>query len=286
MSSLGTDTLRLLGVVGLACGIAACVMTLAVLPESPLRHSAARYIRFLDRQYSVLRLPPQGKNVFGLQVTLCVVAIVAGMMLKPLFFMAVPAVAMGPWLLVKKKVEERIQKIEEQLDTWLLVLANALKAVPSLGDALESSQDLVHAPLSQELDIALKEYRLGAPLDVALNNMAERMNSRVLTSALSILRIARNTGGDLPRTLESAAASLREMARLEGVVRTKTADGRNQAWVLGALPAVIMLGLYFTSPDLLIPLFETTKGNVLLTLAIALWVGAIATALKILKVDI
>jgi hypothetical protein len=39
-------------------------------------------------------------------------------------------------------------------------------------------------------------------------------------------------------------------------------------------------------PDLLMPLFQTFKGNILLGFAIALWVGAIALALKILKVDI
>jgi tight adherence protein B len=108
----------------------------------------------------------------------------------------------------------------------------------------------------------------------------------VITTALTMLQVARRTGGDLPSTLETSAASLRELARLEGVVRTKTADGRNQAMVVGALPMVIIVLLYFVHPDLLMPLFQTLKGNILLGFAIALWVGAIALALKILKVDI
>jgi tight adherence protein B len=69
-------------------------------------------------------------------------------------------------------------------------------------------------------------------------------------------------------------------------VRTKTADGRNQAMVVGALPAVVIALLYFLHPNLLLPLFQSFKGNLLLALAFALWAGAIASALKILKVDI
>ncbi|MDD9945735.1 MAG: type II secretion system F family protein [Myxococcales bacterium] len=286
MSTLGTETLRWLGLIGLSVGFAASVTTLMILEQSPVRVAARRYIRGLNRRYETLRLPAKGKEMFTVQ--LLVIGIIVGLAAttRPLWLVLIPLVAVLPSIYVKKKCQERLERIEEQLDGWLLVLANALKAVPSLGDALESSQNLVHAPLSQELDLAIKEYRLGAPLDAALDNMAERMDSRVVRSALSILRIARNTGGDLPSTLETSAASLREMQRLEGVVRTKTADGKNQAWVLGTLPLVVLIGVKQTAPHILDPLVETLAGNLLLGLAIALWIGAIAAAIKILDVDI
>ena len=44
----------------------------------------------------------------------------------------------------------------------------------------------------------------------------------------------RQVGGNLPKVLETTAHTLREMKRLEGVIRTKTADGRMQLWVIGA----------------------------------------------------
>ena len=62
-------------------------------------------------------------------------------------------------------------KLETQLDTFLLALANALKASPSLGDALSACTILLRPPISQELELMLKENALGTPLDQAILGM-------------------------------------------------------------------------------------------------------------------
>ena len=281
-----TSILRSFAFVALSLGPATLIVLLFVVPSGPLRTSVNRYTEHLDAQFRFLRSTTTGMQVLGWQAFGFVVVGLLGYLVAPIFYILLAAVVVGPFLQIRQLREKRVIRLEQQLDGWLLILANALKAVPSIGDALASSQALMHVPISQELDVVLKEYKLGTPLDVALHNMGERIKSRVITTALTMLQVARRTGGDLPATLETSAASLRELARLEGVVRTKTADGRNQAFVVGALPAVIIVLLYFVQPDLLMPLFQTLKGNVLLGIAIALWVGAIASALKILKVDI
>ena len=281
-----TSILRAFAFLALSLGPAALIVLLVVVPSGPLRTSVNRYTDHLDAQFRFLRSSTTGMQVLGWQALGFIVVALLGYLVAPIFYMLLTAVVAGPFLQIRQLREKRVIRLEQQLDGWLLILANALKAVPSIGDALSSSQALMHVPISQELDVVLKEYKLGTPLDVALHNMGERIKSRVITTALTMLQVARRTGGDLPSTLETSAASLRELARLEGVVRTKTADGRNQAFVVGALPLVIIVLLYFVQPDLLLPLFQTVKGNVLLGIAIALWVGAIASALKILKVDI
>jgi len=48
----------------------------------------------------------------------------------------------------------------------------------------------------------------------------------------------------------------------------------------------LIVALYFAYPVLLERLFNTTMGNVLLGVAITLWIGAVVTALNILNVDI
>jgi tight adherence protein B len=259
---------------------------LVVVPSGPLRTSVNRYTDHLDAHFRFLRSATTGRQVLAWQAAGFILVGLLGYLVAPIFYMLLAVVVAGPFMQIRQRREKRVIRLEQQLDGWLLILANALKAVPSIGDALSSSQALMHVPISQELDVVLKEYKLGTALDIALHNMGVRIKSRVISTALTMLQVARRTGGDLPSTLETSAASLRELARLEGVVRTKTADGRNQAFVVGALPLVIIVLLYFVQRDLLMPLFQTFKGNIILGIAIALWVGAIASALKILKVDI
>jgi tight adherence protein B len=281
------NNLVLIAACGLvSCGLVALFLLVVIDERGPLRSALTGYAGRIDRELLFLRRPPRSLKWIVLQ-SLAVIAVAALALLTiPTFWVLMPLVILAPFYWLKSERAQRVHRIEQQLDGWLLVLSNALKAVPAIGDALSSSQALMHAPISEELDLALKEYRLGTPLDRALQSMADRVGSRVVRTAVTTLQVARRTGGNLSQTLESSASSLREMARLEGVVRTKTADGRNQAFVIGALPGVLIVLLYFVHRELLMPLILTTIGNILLGIAIALWMGAVMLALRILKVDL
>jgi tight adherence protein B len=180
----------------------------------------------------------------------------------------------------------RVSKIEEQLDGWVTALANALKATPAIGEAIASTVRIVEPPIRQELDLAMKEYQLGTPLDGALVTMADRIGSRTVRTVVTTLIVARTSGGNLPQTLETSAASLREMARLEGVVRTKTAEGKAQAYVISAIPFPVYFGLRAIQPELYRVLETTNFGNFLFFIAGCLWLSAALLARKILAVDI
>ena len=54
-------------------------------------------------------------------------------------FLVAPPIALAPYYILQQRCTERVQRIEEQLDSWLLLCANALKASPSRGEAIASS---------------------------------------------------------------------------------------------------------------------------------------------------
>jgi tight adherence protein B len=278
--------LQLSGVVLTLIGVVGTVYLSLRSGDGPLRLALERYLARLDLNLKFIRSPRSALSILLLQVVAAFAVVGVSLMLSPVLLILVPVVVIAPVLHLRQQVSARSFRVSQQLDGWLLVLANALRAVPSIGDGLASSQALVHAPIAEELDIVLKEYQLGTPLDQALQNMGERLKDPVVWTALTILQVARRTGGDLPTTLETSAASLREMARLEGVVRTKTADGRNQAWVIGAMPLVLVVALQFIDPGMLRPLIDSAMGNVLAAIAFLLWAGAIMAAMRILHVDI
>ena len=144
----------------------------------------------------------------------------------------------------------------------------------------------MQAPMSEEIDLLVKEYELGTPLDRALDNLTTRVSSSTLSGAVLALKVARKTGGNLPEMLESAAAAQRELARLVGVVRTKTAEGKAQAFVIGLIPAPLVLGVHAMDPHFFAPLAQSFLGNLVVAGATALWAVAILMARKILAVDV
>jgi tight adherence protein B len=196
------------------------------------------------------------------------------------------AVLVGPPYWLERSLAQRVTAIDAQVDGLLVALSNALKATPSLGDAFVSVGALLEDPMRHEVAMVGKEMRFGATFDQALLSMSRRAGSRRLASALSAVLIGRQVGGDLPKILDSTAASLREMARLEGVVRTRTAEGTTQVWVLSAFPLFMVIGMSAIDPGHFDPLTSSVAGYVLVALALLLWGAALVVARNILAVDI
>ncbi len=204
----------------------------------------------------------------------------------PFWYAAVLAIIIGPILWIEKMRRERVVLLEFQLDNFILGLGNALKTTPSIGGALASVVSILQDPTRQEVDLCVKEMKVGSTLDQALLHMASRIGSRQYDSALAAILIGRQVGGNLPKVLEATANSLREMARLDGVVRSKTAEGKMQLYVLGSLPLAMIFLLDYMTPGYFKPLGQSVTGYMITFFCGIMWVGAMVSARKILNVDI
>jgi tight adherence protein B len=248
-----------------------------------------RYVSHVERQLHRQFIFKPGRNVvlgqaaaiFGIMLFAVVVQ------LDPFygFFMLLTAIG-GPLAYIEHMRRRRVAKIESQLDGFLLALANSLKATPSLGRSIESVRELVLPPLREELDLALKEMRVGSTLDQALLLMAQRIGSRQVDTALSALLIGRQVGGNLPKILDTTSSTLREMSRLDAVVRSKTAEGKAQLTLLSVFPLLLVLAFSSVKSDYFDPLTESLTGYIIIAVAAGCWLASLVAARKIVSVDI
>ena len=105
-------------------------------------------------------------------------------------------------------------------------------------------------------------------------------------SVLAAVILGRQIGGNLPRVLESTASSIREMSRLEGVLRTKTSEAKMQLYVIGAAPFVLVLALSQMSPGYFDPLQQSPLGYAIGLGAIGSWLLALYLARQVLSVSL
>jgi tight adherence protein B len=276
-----------LGVTLLVVGSFFAVGLMISDPEGQPRRQHARYVAFLERRLRQMFVWTSGEHI-ALGQMFAFFAVIAAHLLweLPYWYVFAALTIFGPAGYIEILRRQRIAKIEEQLDGFILAVANALKSTPSIGDAFISVQKLLARPIRDEVELAVKEMRLGSTLDQALLLMASRIGSRQVDSALAAVLIGRQVGGNLPKILETTAAALREMQRLEGVVRTKTAEGKVQLWVLAIFPVGIIYAMNSISPGYFDPLTENLVGYICTTAAVVLWLASILMARKILNVDI
>ncbi len=248
---------------------------------------SARYIASLERKLRPMFIFTPGRHIAWGQFAVAFLILAAHTLLTiDLWWMLLIVVAVGPTLYIELMRRKRVEALEMQLDSFILALANALKSTPSIGAAFNSVVTVVSEPIKSEVDLAVKEMKVGSTLDQALLHMASRVGSRQLDSALSAILIGRQVGGNLPKVLETTANTLREMRRLEGVVKTKTAEGKAQLWVIALLPFGMLVGLNLMFPGYFIPLTSNIFGYLIIMGCTACWVTSIVLARKILNVDI
>jgi tight adherence protein B len=248
-----------------------------------------RYVSHIERQLNRQFIFRPGSRVAIGQCLAIFFILSVSLLLRldPLYSIgALALVAAGPLLYIERMRRKRVAKLEQQLDGFLLALANALKATPSLNKAFLSVRNLVLPPLREEVELAIKEMRVGSTLDQALLLMASRIGSRQVDSALSALLIGRQVGGNLPRILDTTSATLREMSRLDAVVRAKTAEGKAQMSLLSVLPLILVIAFSLVKPDYFDPLTESFVGWCVSAVAAGFWLASLVLARKIVSVDI
>lgn len=267
--------------------ISVAAHVLASDPASLPRRSFAAYVARLDRDLDLLFRPRRGRRIALTQaasiVALAVLAAATGLWA---LVGAALVVALAPRLWLARAVTRKRREIEQRLPGVARTLANSLRATPNLVAAIEQTQRLCPPGLDRELELVLEEMHVGSTLEPALLRMGARVRSNDLDAILTAILITRQVGGHLPEVLETLAASLREMARLAGVLRTKTAEGRIQFLVVALVPPVLVLFFGKLRPGHFEPLFVSHTGLVICVIATLLWAGSVLIARKVLAVQL
>ncbi|MBL4637225.1 MAG: type II secretion system F family protein [Kofleriaceae bacterium] len=266
---------------------AAVVSYLVVAEGGPIYNIWKKHTEALREHFSFLFIVESPEKVAALHIAACGLLALLGIILASIPLLMCVPVAMGiPTMVLQNKELKKREKISEQLAPWLTVLANSLKSSPNISDAIANSIGLVQAPLREEIDLLVKEVSLGEHLDRAMHKSSNRLQSPLYSSVMTTLLVARKSGGDLPKILEESSSTLREMERLEGVVRCKTAEGKSQTFVLALLPFVMVGALSKVDPDLIPGLWDSTSGQMVLAASLACWLSSVALARRIIQVDI
>ena len=191
----------------------------------------------------------------------------------------------APRLVLKILWHRRIGQVNDQVEDACSYMANSLKASPSLEEAFEFVVHHVPVPISQEFALMLQEYRLGNSMEEVLVSFDERIPTRNVFLAVMALIIGKNVGGNLPRILEEISATIREAKRLEGLIDSKTAEGKLQAWVMGLVPVFLLAAIWQMNPEMVEPLFNDRLGWLILGLAVLLDIAGVYLIIKICKID-
>ena len=162
----------------------------------------------------------------------------------------------GPLFYLKIRQSRRRSAFIAQLPDLLTLLVGSLRAGYGLSQAIELVAREVPEPASKEFARVVRATGLGLPLQRALENMAERIESDDLDLMVTAINVQYEMGGNLSAVLDTISDTIRQRVRVLREVNTLTAQQRLTGTILAFLPVGLAVALMVLQPAFFEPFFE------------------------------
>jgi tight adherence protein B len=173
------------------------------------------------------------------------------------------------WILARM-TKRRQYKFTDEFANAIDVIVRGVKSGLPLVECLNIIARESPQPISGEFTELVEQQRVGVPLAEAFDRMMIRMPLPEVRFFAIVLAIQQQAGGNLSEALGNLSGVLRDRKRLEAKVKALSAEAKASAAVLGALPFVVMVLVYITTPSYIALLWSTRMGQFLLAAA-GLW---------------
>lgn len=239
--------------------------------------SGSSLLNQLDEDLFAARSQWRASELLAFSVLLCIAAFIAlywiGFGILAAFLALV--FLFSPWVYVRYLKKKYYRTFEEQLADTLLLMSNGLRAGFSFLQSMEMVSRESPPPMSDEFGRVIQEVSVGVPINDALQNLADRINSMDLNLMVTAVVIQREVGGGLAEILETIAEVIRERMRIKREINVLTTQGRWSGAILACLPITLGILIHFASkvgapnePSFIEPLLYDARGQVMLALAL------------------
>ena len=182
------------------------------------------------------------------------------------------------------EVNKRRMMLERQMPMLLSGLRTQMAAGDSVQKAIMGIADNLPNPLGIEIKRVRDDVNVSIPLTKALDNLAQRVDSRLMLFLVSSIGVGIKSGSDLIPQLITLEDIIRMRARIDGKIRSAVALAKPTAYLAIAAPPLMFLYSMITDPKYLVYFFG--KGFFMLLASSVMYIlGIILIQLMIKNVE-
>lgn len=275
------------------CAVAACTGLLVPLAWYWLQAAARRLHqahelvvrRELADLFVFIEPGSLARTSAATMVVVLALAVLAGMP-HWLWVSAGLTVLLVPGIVLRWLKASRHRRLVRQLPDAMVLLAAALRSGQGLVQAFGQLAEHQSPPISQEFQLLVRKHRLGMPFDRAMSELCERAPVSDYALFATAVRVAREMGGNLAETLERLAESQRRRLAMEDKIRSLTAQGKLQGWIVGLLPVLLLVVLLGMEPVTMRELFVRPMGWCALAVMLILELAGFFIIRRIVRIDV
>jgi len=182
-------------------------------------------------------------------------------------------VATGPaafLLFLRILRNKRKQGLEKHFPAALDIIVRGVKSGLPLVDCLRIVSREVPDPLRSEFARVVEQQSHGLSVAEAVDRLADRVPLTEASFFAIVIGLQTKTGGRLAESLDNLVGVLRARVMLRAKIRSMSSEAKASGSIIAAMPVVVSVLVYITSPQYIGLLFSEAIGNVVL-IASAIW---------------
>lgn len=158
----------------------------------------------------------------------------------------------------------RQKKFANQLADAIDVIVRGVKSGLPLNQCLRIIAAESPEPIKSEFQALCDGQAMGVPLEIGLQRMYDHMPLPEVNFFSIVLVIQQKTGGNLSESLGNLSTVLRSRKLMKEKVKALSAEATASAGIIGSLPVLVGMLVWFTRPDYIGILFTHPVGNLIL----------------------
>ena len=190
-----------------------------------------------------------------------------------------------PHVFLSNRISAREIRFLGNMPEGIDIIVRGLKAGLPVSESLAAVSREAPEPVSGVFREVVDLVRIGNSIDDSIAKAAETMILPELRFLGITIAIQKETGGNLTETLQNLSDILRKRRQMKLKVRAVSSEARASAYIIGSLPFLVGMAIFFTNRSYVMLLFEDTRGVVMVTAGlISVGIGA-AVMMKLVKFD-
>ena len=169
-----------------------------------------------------------------------------------------------PRWLVGFLVKRRMNKFLEEFPNSLDVMVRSIKSGLPLTDALRLIAAEGQEPVKTEFRKVVESQQVGLSVPDACARMFTNIPLQEVNFFSIVIAIQSQAGGNLSEALGNLSRVLRERRKMRAKVSALSMEAKASAAIIGALPFIVTLLVYLTSPEYIMILFQDPRGHLIL----------------------
>ena len=182
--------------------------------------------------------------------------------------------------------------LAQQFRESILAVSTALNAGYSVENAFIEAYHDMHkmygddAPITKEYHTIVLRLRDNEQIEAIIRDFARRSEIEDINDFAAVFESAKRIGGDMTNIIKRAAANISEKIEVKREIETSMSAKKLEFKIMTAVPFGILLYLQASSAEFISSLYHNPVGQVIMTIALTLYICGIIMAEKIINIEV